>query len=123
MEFLLECPTADELFSRSEKIALRGLIDFLWEDTEGKRHLLGIALDPETKASSGRKRHRGLHPLGRLILGACALQRQTGNWPVRVVRYDLLSGTVDETAGEGLPHDEVLGGVGRAIAELLRQAL
>ena len=70
VEFLLECPTADELFSRSEKIALRGLIDFLWEDTEGKRHLLGIALDPETKASSGRKRHRGLHPLGRLILGS-----------------------------------------------------
>jgi ATP-dependent exoDNAse (exonuclease V) beta subunit len=112
VEFLLDVP--------EEGVTLRGLIDCLWEDEDGRRHLLAFAA-----GNSPRKRRRAKSanwPLAP-VLAAVALQRQSGAWPETVTAYDLATGDVLRGDGGRLPHAEALAAVAAAVTELCRETL
>jgi ATP-dependent exoDNAse (exonuclease V) beta subunit len=106
VEFLLEMP---------EGAAVRGLIDCLWEDEEGRRHLL-------TFAPGRPRKRRGDWPLG-VVLAAVAVHRQTGAWPRTVAVYNSQTGGVSRCDGDQLPHEEALAEVAAAVSGLRRETL
>jgi hypothetical protein len=99
VEFLLDGP------------AVRGVIDCLWEDAAGGRHLLCFARPSQTEP-----------PLP-LVLAAAALHRQTGDWPRTATLYDLASGAVVRRVGDSLPHDRVVAEVAAAVNDLCGREL
>jgi len=111
VEFLLDVP---------EGAAVRGLIECLWEDTDGGRHLLAF-----TSGDRPAKRRRSKSrewPLG-LVLAAVALHRQTGAWPRTAIVCDCATGTVRRGDGGRLPHAEALAAVAAAVSGLRRETL
>jgi hypothetical protein len=111
VEFFLDVPAADGLFS--DTVAVNGRIDCLWEDAEGRRHLLTL---PARSAGGGR------WPLGP-VLAALAVRRQTGAWPASVTVYDPATGAVLREDGGRLPHAEAVAAVAAAVSGLRRETL
>jgi ATP-dependent helicase/nuclease subunit A len=105
VEFLLDVP--------GERAAVRGLIDCLWEDDEGGRHLLAFTFSDRPPKS---------WPLDP-VLAAVALQRQTGVWPRTVTLYHPPTGTILRDDGGRLPHAEALAAVASAVTGLRRETL
>jgi ATP-dependent helicase/nuclease subunit A len=110
VEFLVEMP---------EGAAVRGLIDCLWEDEQGGRHLLTFATGRPRKRRGSK---RGDWPLG-VVLGAVAIQRQTGAWPQTVAVYNPETGGVLRGDGDRLPHAEALAEAAAALSALRRETL
>jgi ATP-dependent helicase/nuclease subunit A len=110
VEFLLDV---------AEGAVIRGVIDCLWQDEEGCRHLLAFAFAAPPK---GRRSKSKNWPLG-IVLAAVALQRQSGAWPRTATVYNFATGTIVRSDGGALPHEEALAAVAAAVNGLRRQTL
>jgi hypothetical protein len=99
--------------------AVRGLIDCLWEDEEGGRHLLTFTPGRPRKR---RGTKRDDWPLG-VVLAAVAVQRQAGTWPRTVAVYNPATGGVLRGDGDRLPHAGTLAEVVAAVNGLRRETL
>ncbi len=109
-EFLLDMP---------EGAVVRGVIDCLWEDEAGMRHLLSFS-DDRPRRRRGAKREEW--PLG-LVLGAVAVRRQTGAWPRTVIVCNRATGGAVRGDGDQLPHADALAEAAAAISALRRETL
>jgi ATP-dependent helicase/nuclease subunit A len=102
-----------EFFVNVSAAAVCGRIDCLWEDTEGRRHLLIVLARSASKDG---------WPLGP-VLAAVAIQRQTGVWPASVTAYDPATSAILRGDGGTLPHEEALAAVAAAVSGLRRETL
>jgi hypothetical protein len=94
--------------------AVFGHIDFLWQDGDGRWHLLAPCFEPVSGAgreACWKQRQTGL------VLAAAAVQRQTGAWPRSVTLAFLPDGSALGRPGSRLPHASVLAAVKRGLAE------
>ncbi len=118
VEFLLDVPAGGGLFGGSERVAVRGVIDCVWEDAAGGRHLLAFSAG----APATGRRAKGAIPLG-LALAACAVRRQFGAWPADVRLYDLPTGKVVEVPGDDPGHEAALSAVADVVNDIQRQQI
>jgi ATP-dependent helicase/nuclease subunit A len=98
--------------------AVCGRIDVLWQDRQGRWHLLLSGFDA-VLADSPQVYWQARQV--RLVLAAKALHEQTGSWPRSVSLALLDGGEVLTRAGSRLPHRTVLRTVAEGLAELARQ--
>jgi hypothetical protein len=94
---------------------VRGVVDCLWQDTEGRWHLLFYHF--EAAGPADRERHWRRRQAG-LVLAAAAVREQTGTWPGRVVLCFLKDGGLVERAGSRLGQRTVLAAVVRCLSAL-----
>jgi hypothetical protein len=56
-------------------------------------------------------------------VAACAVHRQTGDWPRSVTFFDLPTGAAVRADGDALPFEQALAEVAAAVSGLRRQSL
>jgi hypothetical protein len=105
-------PLTDEGAPAAEDLPLvRGVIDCLWEDEKGNRHLLAFA---PKRDKEGQDR-----PI-ELVFAALAVQRQFGVWPKTVTRYFFEDGQSVRRSGNRLRHRDLLAEVRSALLPFSR---
>jgi ATP-dependent helicase/nuclease subunit A len=110
VEFVLGWPCPDQ---DGETVCLRGMLDLLWEDAAGGRHLLLFGTRPDRQA--GRKPG--------LVLGAHAVRQQWGGWPKTATYFCLPSGQSVCLTSRQMQQRQVLAAVNRALSDLARRTL
>jgi ATP-dependent helicase/nuclease subunit A len=117
VEFVLRWPCPDQ---DGEAVCLRGMLDLLWEDAAGGRHLLLFGTRPvrrgeEENALAGRKPG--------LLLAAHAVRQQWGGWPKTAAFFYLPSGQNLSLTSRQMQQRQMLAAVSRALSDLARRTL
>ena len=97
LEFLLEWPGKDVSAGLRQRPVVRGVIDCLWQDTDGGWHLFCLALEPPAPTAKHPYEYRP-----GLLLWAHGVQQLFGTWPKDLTVYTLQNGGVLQSAGAGL---------------------
>jgi hypothetical protein len=117
LEFVLPWPCPDR---EGEAVCLRGMLDVVWEDAAGGRHLLlfgtGAARQGDSdQALAGRKPG--------LLLGAHAVRQRWGGWPRTATYFCLPSGQSLSLTSRQMQQRQVLAAINRALSDLARRTL
>ncbi len=119
LEYVLELP-AGKGRKKQPSAALRGVLDFLWQDDKGGWHLLMIA----TSGLVPRRTERTWqgHKIS-LALAASALSRQVTSPPASYTVYHFPSGGLCRCDGRGLAARAALAAARRAVTAIAQREL
>jgi ATP-dependent helicase/nuclease subunit A len=113
VEFLLRWPCSSQ---EEEPICLRGVLDILWEDRDGGRHLLFFGTQAEDETALQQ------HKPG-LLVGAHAVRQQWGGWPKTATYFCLASGQTVRLTSRQMQQRQVLAAIDRVLNDLARRTL